>query len=189
MVYCTCCKQDVSAKVHRSHLQGGGKQRTKIHREAVNLTSRIFDKFRKRKRREEDGNGDDNNPAPGQKSARCDVANSASHPDRDTGQQLFDAPDMDVDVLPIHGDGNSRPALTTLPTTRPRIVLADRDAEFEAEHLEGRPLLVHDDAIEDLDPELDEQLLTQHDLTAAELLEGELVSEEMQRRECQSTAV
>jgi hypothetical protein len=43
--------------------------------------------------------------------------------------------------------------------------------------------------MDDLDPELDEELLTQHDLTAAELLEGELVSEEMQRGSSRLTLV
>jgi hypothetical protein len=118
-----------------------------------------------------------------------DIADSPSHPDRDTGKQLFDVPDMDADVLPIGGDGDPRPAPMTLPTTRPRIAPADSDAKSEVEHPEGPPLLMDDNSTEDLDPELDEQLLTQHKLTPAELLEGELVSEEMQRRGCQSTAV
>ncbi|KAJ7848811.1 hypothetical protein B0H14DRAFT_2582787 [Mycena olivaceomarginata] len=41
--------RDVSSKTHRIYLRGGGLRHTKIAREAVNLTSRLLDKFRKRK--------------------------------------------------------------------------------------------------------------------------------------------
>ncbi|KAF8216961.1 hypothetical protein K438DRAFT_1748094 [Mycena galopus ATCC 62051] len=46
MVYCTCCKQDVTSKTHRIHLRGGGPQHTKIAREAY---SHDVDKNRNRR--------------------------------------------------------------------------------------------------------------------------------------------
>ncbi|KAF7361101.1 hypothetical protein MSAN_01141700 [Mycena sanguinolenta] len=89
--------------------------------------------------------------------------------------------EMDVDVLIDGGDDDSAvPAPSGLPTTRPRIIPADSDGGYDTDHLEGFPL-GDNNGINDLDPELDEELLTQHNLTAAELLEGEFVSEEMRR--------
>jgi hypothetical protein len=93
---------------------------------------------------------------------------------------------MDVDNLSPNREGNGASAPVALPTTRPRIVHTESDSDREEEHLEGPPIvadIVDDSDSGDLDPELDEELLTEHDLTAAELLEGEFVSEEMRRRE------
>jgi hypothetical protein len=94
---------------------------------------------------------------------------------------------MDVDDLAPDREGDAASlAPVALPTTRPRIVHAESNSNMEEDHFEGPPIvadMVDDSDLDDLDPELDE-LLTEHDLTAAELLEGEFVSEEMRRREC-----
>ncbi|KAF8175432.1 hypothetical protein K438DRAFT_1771055 [Mycena galopus ATCC 62051] len=168
MVYCTCCKQDVTSKTHRIHLRGGGPQHTKIAREAVNLTSRLLNKFRKRKRghdessEEEDGRINVQSPGHSLGENHC-----GSSPVPDYGQG------MDVDDGAASPDPDPEAAL---PTTRPRVLEVCNDSDNEED---SSPSLVFDDS--DLDPELDEELLVRTELTAHELLEGEFVAEEMAR--------
>jgi hypothetical protein len=96
------------------------------------------------------------------------------------------SPAIDFDATTVAMDpGSVPPALEALRTARPRIVHAESDSDREEDQpLEGPVAIVDGDDADDLGPELDEELLTRQDLTAAELLEDELVSEEMRRREC-----
>ncbi|KAJ7770392.1 hypothetical protein B0H14DRAFT_3509234 [Mycena olivaceomarginata] len=116
---------------------------TKIAREAVILTSRLLDKFRKRKQGHDDSSEEEHLGSNAQSPAHfpgeiCRVLSRAQ--DYDQGMDMCN----------------------------------DSDDEEDSSNI---PSLVFDDS--DLDPELDEELLTRKELTAYELLEGEFMAEEM----------
>ncbi|KAJ7792110.1 hypothetical protein B0H14DRAFT_2624318 [Mycena olivaceomarginata] len=155
MVYCPCCSEDVPRATKVRHLRARGWQNVKNYVEThnFNLTSRVLQKLRKRKRPggELDSDTDDTEEEPPNKFPREASSESPVHHQSPPAEPY---PDMAVDQ-----QGLVPPVPTTLPTIRPRLVTVETcsSSGSKQEEDEGPELVLVDD--DDQDPELDEALL------------------------------
>ncbi|KAJ7799413.1 hypothetical protein B0H14DRAFT_2617074 [Mycena olivaceomarginata] len=180
MVYCPCCGEDVPSGSKVRHLRANGWKNVKKYVETANhnLTSRILQKFRKRQRPGErsDSENEDQPPRKAQRDEELRAnRNTVSPPPGPSASSDF-YPDMDVDQ---RVPSPPAPLPNQLPTTRPRLVTVETCSSTESGMDSGPELVDADD--DDLDPELDDSLLTRVELSPGELLDGYLESEENQR--------
>ncbi|KAF7334087.1 hypothetical protein MVEN_02314400 [Mycena venus] len=179
MVYCTCCGKNVSRTTRISHLLGGGSQYVKIRQQSTNLTSRVLDKFVKKKKRKAANTGEASRVT---KSARREPSDSNGPADAPPGDEF--APDLCQDADPVPDLAGFDDDLVMIPSTGERVLidehLSEQNEDDDGAESEG-PTLTFDDQESETELELDPDRLEQASLTAVQILEGEFELEERRR--------
>ncbi|KAF7328012.1 hypothetical protein MKEN_00381900 [Mycena kentingensis (nom. inval.)] len=187
-VRCTCgCGQMVSRATHKRHLDGGGPTQVRINaaQRAINYTSRLVDRFKKKHPRERSATPESD--APPRKVARTAASTPASLPG--TPMDIDDFGGLHTSFTPaMDRTPQEEPPIAEnldfLPTTRPRVLrTASEDSEGSAgsDPAPDIPNLTFTDPnVPDLDAELDEAALEHCELSAADILSGNILSQDAQ---------
>ncbi|KAJ7844264.1 hypothetical protein B0H14DRAFT_3139410 [Mycena olivaceomarginata] len=96
MVFCPCCRTNVSSTTKIRHLIGGGSQFVKIRQQTTSLTSGLLEKLKRREKRKAGEQGSSRAPKSAQLRSEMSTAAQQLSPEPEVGEDPDQGLDFDA---------------------------------------------------------------------------------------------